>query len=162
MLATLLASFPPNQMYDANLSTSPNAILPPDLATLLVATLAPTYMLSPLLPFARVAVHVCVMGSLYPTSSGDSSYTVSVTKHQQKAEREKFRSPSVNTGHTFVNGEMVIRSLNDSHTLLLPFIIDPFGSLGPLANCFLFGIRPDPPQTQSSFKVAPLSKPTKS
>jgi len=79
---------------------------------------------------------------------------VSITKHQQKAEQEKFRGPSVNTAHTFVNGEMVIRVLNDSHTLLLPFIIDPFRGLEPLANHFLFGIRPDPAPDPLVFQSA--------
>jgi hypothetical protein len=69
--------------------------------------------------------------SFYQTSSGDSSYMVWVTKHQQKAEREKFRGPSVNTAHTFVNGEMVIHALNESHTLLLPFVIAPLAVFAP-------------------------------
>jgi hypothetical protein len=109
---------------------------------------------SPLLPFARVAVNVYVTGSFYSTSSGDSSYKVSVTKHQQKAEREKFCGPSVNTAHTFVKGEIVIRALNDSHTFLLPFVIDPFGDLGPLANRFLLGIHPDPTPDPLVFQSA--------
>jgi hypothetical protein len=74
----------------------------------------------------------------------DTSYTASVTKHLQIAEKEKFRGPSVNTAHTFVNGEMVIRALNDSNTILIPFIVNPFDGLGPIANRFLFGLRPDP------------------
>jgi hypothetical protein len=116
--------------------------------------LAPTYVSSPLLPFARVAVDVHVTGSFYPTSSGDSSYMVSITKHQQKAELEKFRGPSINTAHTFVNGKMVICALNDSHTLLLPFIIDPFGGLDPLTNHFLFSIRSDPTPDPLIFQSA--------
>jgi hypothetical protein len=63
----------------------------------LVATLTPTYVPSPLLPFTKVAVDVRVTGSFYPLSSGDSSYMVSITKHQQNAEHEKFCGPSVNT-----------------------------------------------------------------
>jgi hypothetical protein len=117
---------------------------------------------SPLLPFAKVADGIRVMGSFYPLSSGDSSYMVSITKHQQKAEQEKFCGPSVNAANTFVNGEMIIHALNNSNTLLLPFAIDPFGSLGPLANHFLFGIRPDPapdPLTLAS-KVLPSNRPT--
>ena len=43
-----------------------------------------------------------------------------------------------------MNGEMVIRALNDTDTVLLPFIVDPFGGLGPIATAFLFGLRPNP------------------
>jgi hypothetical protein len=60
-------------------------------------------------------------------------------------EKEKLRGPSVNTVHTFVNREVVIQALNDSNTLLIPFIVArplaPFGGLGPiLQNRFLFGL----------------------
>jgi hypothetical protein len=50
------------------------------------------------------------------------------------AEQEKFCGPTVNDTSTFVNGEMVIQALNESNTLLIPFVIDPFGALGPIAN----------------------------
>jgi hypothetical protein len=38
---------------------------------------------------------------------------------------------------------MVIWALSYSNTILIPFIIDPFGGLGPIANHCLFGLRPD-------------------
>jgi hypothetical protein len=38
----------------------------------------------------------------------------------------------------------VVHALNKSNTLLITFIVDPFGGLGPITNCFLFGLRPDP------------------
>jgi hypothetical protein len=40
--------------------------------------------------------------------------------------------------------EMVIWALNESNTILIPFIIDPFGGLGPITNWFLFSLQPDP------------------
>jgi hypothetical protein len=58
----------------------------------------------------------------------------SVAKHLPTAEQEKFHGPTVNNVSTFVNGEMVIRVLNESNALLIPFIIDPFGALGPIAQ----------------------------
>ena len=70
---------------------------------------------------------------------------VTVTHHHQKAEREKFCCPSVNMESAFLNGEMVICALNDTDTVLLPFIVDPFGGLGPIVTAFLFGLRPNPP-----------------
>jgi len=111
----------------------------------------PTYVSPPLLPFAKAAVDVRVTGSFYPPSGGDSSYTVSVTKHHQVAEREKLCGPNVNTASSYVNGEMIIRALTDSGTLLVPFIVDPFGGLGPIANRFLFGLRPNPAPTPLTF-----------
>jgi hypothetical protein len=96
------------------------------------------------LPFAKAAVDVRVTNSFSSQSVGDSSYTVSITKHLQKAEQAKFCGPSISTTSTFVNGEMVVRALNESNTLLIPFIVDPFGGLGPIANRFLFSLRPDP------------------
>jgi hypothetical protein len=100
---------------------------------------------SPLLPFAKAAVDIpCVTNSFSSQSVGDSSYMVSIIKHLQKAEEAKFCGPSVNTPTTFVNGEMVVHALNKSNTLLIPFIVDPFSSLGPIPNCFLFGLHPDP------------------
>jgi hypothetical protein len=60
--------------------------------------------------------------------------------NQEATEQAKFRGPSVSTTSTFVNGEMVVRALNESNTLLIPFIVDPFGGLGPIANCFLCGL----------------------
>jgi hypothetical protein len=76
-------------------------------------------MSSSLLPFAKAAVDVRVTNSFSSQSVGDSSYTVSVTKHLQKAEQVKFRGPSVSTTSTFVNGEMVVCALNESNTLLI-------------------------------------------
>jgi hypothetical protein len=101
--------------------------------------LVPTYVSSPLLPFAKAAVDIHVTNFFSPQSLGDSSYMVSIIKHLQKAEQAKFCGPRVSTTSTFVNGEMVVRALNKSNTLLIPFIVDPFGSLGPIANCFLVG-----------------------
>ena len=39
-----------------------------------------------------------------------------------------------------MNGEIVIHVLNDNETVLLPFIVDPFGGLGPIVTAFLFGL----------------------
>jgi hypothetical protein len=110
----------------------------------LQVNLVPTYMSSPLLPFAKAAVDTCVTKSFSSQSVGDSSYTVSVIKHLQKAEQAKFHGPSISTASTLVNGEMVVHALNKSNTLLIPFIVDLFGSLGPIANHFLYGLSPDP------------------
>jgi hypothetical protein len=96
------------------------------------------------LPFAKAAIDVHVTNSFSSQSVGDSSYTVSITKHLQKAEQAKFCGLSVSNTSTFVNGEMVVRALNESNTLLIPFIVDPFGGLGPITNRFLFSLRPDP------------------
>jgi hypothetical protein len=49
---------------------------------------------------------------------------------------------------------MVVRALNESNTLLIPFIVDPFGGLGPIANCFLFGLRPNPAPNPLHFHSA--------
>jgi len=67
------------------------------------------------------------------------SSTVSVTYLHQLAEREKFRGPDVNTSCTFVNGESVIRALNESNTVFIPFVLDPYGGLAPLARRLLDG-----------------------
>ncbi len=82
---------------------------------------------SPLLPLAKAAFEVPVTNSPSSQSVGD---TVSITtKHLQIAEQAKFCGPAVNTASTFVNGEMVVHALNDSNTLLIPFIVDPIGGL---------------------------------
>jgi hypothetical protein len=70
--------------------------------------IAPSYIAPPLLPFAKAAIDICVTNSFSSQSVGDSPYTASITKHLQIAEKEKFHGPSVNTTHTFANGEMVI------------------------------------------------------
>ena len=62
--------------------------------------------------------------------------------------------PSINTESTFVNGEMVIHALNDTDTVLLPFIVDPFGGLGPIVTAFLFGLRLKPPPPRLIFLSA--------
>ncbi len=49
---------------------------------------------------------------------------------------------------------MVIRALNESNTVFMPFIVDPFGGLGPIANALLFGLRPDPRPPRLSFTSA--------
>ena len=53
-----------------------------------------------------------------------------------------------------MNGEMVIHALNNTDTVLLPFIVDPFGGLGPIATAFLFGLRPNPLPPQLIFSSA--------
>jgi len=68
----------------------------------------PSYVSPPLLPFAKVAVDVRITNSFPLPSDGDPNYTVAITHHLQKAEREKFHCPSVSSASTFVNGEMVI------------------------------------------------------
>lgn len=108
-------------------------------------------LLPPAILFARAAIDVRVTSSLPPSSGGDQNNTVTVTHHYQRAEREKFKGPTVNTASTYINGEMVIRALNESNTVLLPFIVDPFGGLGPIANAFLFGLRPDPKLPRLTF-----------
>ena len=54
---------------------------------------------------------------------------VTITHHHQKAE---FCGPSVNMESAFVNGEMVIRALNDTDTVLLLFIVDSLVALAQL------------------------------
>jgi hypothetical protein len=47
---------------------------------------------------------------------------------------------SNNNEHSFVLGEQIIAALNNNSTvLLLPFMVDPHGGIGPLASHFLFG-----------------------
>jgi hypothetical protein len=116
--------------------------------------LAPTYVSSPLLPLAKAEFDVWVTGSFSSHSVGDSSYMASITKYLQTAEQEKFCGLTVNNVSTFVNGEMVIWALNASNTLLIPFIIDPLGALGPIANWFLFGLQPDPEPDPLNFQSA--------
>lgn len=101
-----------------------------------------TYAAPPLIPFTKAAIDVSITPPLPPPSGGDSSYTVSVTSHHQSVERKKFRGPSVGRSH--VNGEEVIRALNDSNVVLIPFTVDPHGGLGPFANRLYFGLRPRP------------------
>jgi hypothetical protein len=48
-------------------------------------------MSSPLLPFAKAAIDVRDTNSFSSQSVGDSSYTVSITKHLQKAEQAKLQ-----------------------------------------------------------------------
>jgi hypothetical protein len=54
--------------------------------------------------------------------------------------KRNYVAPPVNTAHTFVNREMIIQALNNSNTILIPFIVEPFGGLGPIANRFLFSL----------------------
>jgi hypothetical protein len=61
--------------------------------------LVPTYVSSPLLPFAKAAVDVHVTNSFSSQSVGDLSYMVSITKHLQKAEQAKFHGPSEHQHH---------------------------------------------------------------
>jgi hypothetical protein len=62
--------------------------------------LVPTYVSSPLLPFAKAAIDVHdVTNSFSSQSVGDLSYTVSITKHLQKAEQAKFHGLSKRQHH---------------------------------------------------------------
>jgi hypothetical protein len=54
---------------------------------------APSYITPPLLPFAKAAIDVNVINSFSSQSVGDSSYTASITKHLQIAEKEKLCGP---------------------------------------------------------------------
>ena len=54
---------------------------------------------------------------------------------------------------------MVIHTLNESNTILIPFVIDLFGGLGPIANKFLFGLHPDLPPMHLTF-TSPTSQET--
>ena len=103
--------------------------------------LAPTYAVPPLSPFTKAAIDVTITGPLPVLSDGDSSiYTASVTKHHLKAERDKFRGRDITASG--VMGENIIRALNASNTVLLPFSVDPLGGLGPSATWFLAGMQP--------------------
>jgi len=88
-----------------------------------------------------VAIDVCITGLPLLPSGGDSTHTVSVTTLHKSAEREKFRGPNVNTDRTFVNGESVIRALNESNTVFIPFVMDPYGGLAPFARRLLDGTK---------------------
>ena len=104
----------------------------------------PTYVSPPTLPFSCVAIDIHVTISLPSPFGGDQNSTVTITQHHQKVEHEKFCGLSINMESTFMNGEMVICALNDTDTVLLPFIVDPFGGLGPIVTAFLFGLQPNP------------------
>jgi hypothetical protein len=123
--------------------------------------LAPTYVSSPLLSFSKTAFDIQVTGSFSSQSVGNTSYMAFITKHLHTVEQEKFCGPTFNNVSPFVNGEMVIQALNESNTLLIPFIIDPFSALGPIANRFLFGLQPDPDPDHSTSRVLLLNMPTK-
>jgi len=109
-------------------------------------TLLPTYAVPPLIPFAKAAIDVTITGSLQPAvTGGDShSYTGSVTRHHQTAESKKFRGRDILTARTCVMGENIIRALNETNVVFIPFTVDPFGGIGPVAQKFLYGTRPDP------------------
>jgi hypothetical protein len=57
-----------------------------------------------------------------------------------------------------VNGELVIRALNDTNVVFLPFAVDPLGGLGPIASNFLFGIKPDPEPPPLTFPDNPTAQ----
>jgi hypothetical protein len=69
---------------------------------------------------------------------------VSAIINHQNYERKKFYGQSINNEHSFVLGKQVIAALNNYSTILLPFMVDPHGGIGPLASCFLFGTTSDP------------------
>jgi hypothetical protein len=119
---------------------------------------APSYITPPLLPFAKAAIDVNVINSFSSQSVGDSSYTASITKHLQIAEKEKLCGPPVNTAHTFVNREMIIQALNNSNTILIPFIVKPFGGLGPLQTAFSSAFDPTWHLTHYTSKAQLLNK----
>ena len=82
---------------------------------------------------------------MLPPIDGDpSSYAVSAITHHQQYEQKKFTGCNVNTNSSYIIGEQVIAALNASNTILIPFTVDPFVGLGPIASRFLFGITSDP------------------
>jgi hypothetical protein len=115
----------------------------------LVIDCHPSYIKPSAIPFSHAAIDDHVMKFPLPTSGGDQHPAVTITHYHQKAEQEKFHGPTVsNHGSTYSNGEMIIRALNDhadQNVVLLPFIVDPFRGLGPIANAFLFGLSPHLP-----------------
>jgi hypothetical protein len=121
-------------------------------------TLDPTYVSPPLLPFTKAAIDVMIT-SLPPPPSGDTpTQTDSVTTVHRTAERKKFNGPNVLSSSTIVNGELVIRALNDANAILLPFVVDPLGGLGPIASNLLFGTKPDPEPPPLLFPNNPTSQ----
>lgn len=106
--------------------------------------LSPYYATPPHSPFSRAAIDVTIVGPIPTPTDGDTTHTVSVTTHHQKAEGRKFNGSTVNTARSYSTGEVIIRALNESNTVLLPFSVDPHGGLGSIANRFLFGLVPDP------------------
>jgi len=43
------------------------------------------------------------------------------------------------------------RLLSHVRAVLMPFVVNPFGGLGPIANKFLFGPHPEPPPLPLTF-----------
>ena len=101
-------------------------------------------MFHPLPSPSLVSLLMFTSQALPSSLGGDQTFMVTITHHHQKVEQKKFCGPSVNMESTFVNGEMVIHVLNDTGTVLLPFIVDPFGGLGPIATAFQCGLQPNP------------------
>jgi hypothetical protein len=58
-----------------------------------------------------------------------------------------------NNEHSFVLGKQIIAALNNNSTILLPFMVDPHGGIGPLASHFLFGTTSDPSPPPLMFQV---------
>jgi hypothetical protein len=116
--------------------------------------LRPTYVRPPAAPFTRAAIDVTITSPLPLLSTGGdpSIYTDSVTHHHQEAEQGKFRGRSVNTDRSYVQGSQVIRALNKSNTVLLPFTFDPLGGYGPTVAKVLFGSSPDPNHAPLTFQ----------
>jgi hypothetical protein len=68
----------------------------------------------------------------------------------KKYKRKKFYGQSINNEHSFLHGKQMIAALNNNSTVLLPFMVDPHGGIGPLVSRFLFGTTSDtspPPLT---------------
>jgi hypothetical protein len=104
-----------------------------------------TYATLPKIPFLQKAIDVMITSPL-PLSDGDdpSTHAVSTIIHHQKYEREKFYGQSINNEHSFVHSKQIIAALNNNSTVLLPFMVNPHGGIGPLASHFLFGTASDP------------------
>jgi hypothetical protein len=61
---------------------------------------------------------------------------------KQKLNRGNKRNPT--TGTT-ISGDGIIGEILQNNMTLIPFVIDPFGCLGPILCHFLFGTRPTVP-----------------
>jgi hypothetical protein len=119
-------------------------------STYLLTPTCPSIHTSPRCPYVTIGTDITISYTPpCPTFALDSPDVLCILSanadlHLQVFEKQKLcrgnkRDPD--TGAR-INGDDVIGDLLEKQMTLIPFAIDPFGCIGPLARTFLFGMKP--------------------
>ena len=124
-------SFPDKKPFDVSFEPTP----------------LPDSMTAPHCPFRTVGLDVVIPSTPHLSSPHDSldvieKVSANAEVHHQSYERQKLRRDGDKS-----EGDTIIGELLTGGHVLLPFAVDGYGGLGPMARQFLYGERPRQPLT---------------